>query len=63
MGEEQRDRERAALEELASKSELAIANRAAVMCVTIINLIICVAYIIEVVGVIADSNFVVLLSS
>ncbi len=49
MGEEQRDRERAALEELASKSELAIANRAAVMCVTVINLIICAAYIVEVV--------------
>ena len=49
MGEEQRDRERAALEELASKSELAIANRAAVMCVTVINLIISAAYIVEVV--------------
>ena len=49
MGEEQKRRDKAALEALASKSELAIANKAATVSVTIINLIICAAYILEVV--------------
>ncbi|MBR4514962.1 MAG: hypothetical protein IKO61_08775 [Lachnospiraceae bacterium] len=49
MGEDQRQRDRAALEELASQSEIAIANRAATWAVTVINLVIIAAYILEVV--------------
>lgn len=49
MGDETRDRSRAAMEELAEKSEIAIANRAATMAVTVINLIISAAYVLEVI--------------